>query len=78
MAAELIEPGLSVDLTERGQGYLPDPRDSAMAHAMDKAAAGLLDPRDVEVRFIAFETLMLRRSQRQGDPISSRRDGGAP
>ncbi|MBV2181516.1 MAG: Flp pilus assembly complex ATPase component TadA [Castellaniella sp.] len=78
VAAELIEPGLSVDLTERGQGYLPDPRDSAMAHAMDKAAAGLLDPRDVEVHFMAFETLMLRRSQRQGDPISSRRDGGAP
>jgi len=31
-----------------------------MAHAMDKALRGEIDPRDVEVRFMAFETLALR------------------
>lgn len=78
VAAELVEPGLSADRPGISHAYLPDPRDSAMAHAMEKAGAGLLDPRDIEVRFMAFETLMLRRGRLRGniDPAGS--DGGAP
>ncbi|CAM5222928.1 Type II secretory ATPase GspE/PulE/Tfp pilus assembly ATPase PilB-like protein OS=Castellaniella defragrans OX=75697 GN=HNR28_001961 PE=3 SV=1 [Castellaniella defragrans] len=59
VAAELHEPGLP-------QGdccvdpYLPERHASAMAHAMALVAAGAVDPRDVEMRFMAFETLALR------------------
>lgn len=60
VAAELLEPGMGPAHVPLGEGYLPDPVRSAMAHAMSKAAAGTIDPRDVETRFMAFETLMLR------------------
>ncbi|HEX7386154.1 MAG TPA: ATPase, T2SS/T4P/T4SS family [Castellaniella sp.] len=59
VAAELLEPGLSW-----GDGphdpYLPIHRESAMAHAMEQVFQGRVDPRDVEQRFVAFETLALR------------------
>src|SRR5690606_18875961 len=61
VAAECLEPGLPG--TAGDNGYVPDPRASAMAHAMEKAAAGLVDPRDVETRFMAFETLLLRQGR---------------
>lgn len=57
VAAECLEPGLpgaaSISLAPAGVG-------KAMAHAMHKAMRGEIDPRDVEVRFMAFETLALR------------------
>jgi len=55
VAAECLEPGLP-------QSGLVSPaaRRGAMAHAMEKALRGEIDPRDVEVRFMAFETLALR------------------
>lgn len=58
VAAELREPGL---LSARAvdDPYRPG-RGSALAHAMRKVAAGQVDPRDVEPRFVAFETLVLR------------------
>lgn len=64
VAAELREPGLlTADAAD--DPYRPDRHDSAMAHAMEKVALGLIDPRDVEPRFMAFETLALRaRSER--------------
>ena len=61
VAAECLEPGLPG--AAGGSGHVPDPHASAMAHAMEKAAAGLVDPRDVEVRFMAFETLLLRQGR---------------
>lgn len=48
VAAELIEPAIS-----------PLPSRSAMDCAVSKGAAGTIDPRDIEVRFQAFETLHL-------------------
>ncbi|CAM5789605.1 ATPase, T2SS/T4P/T4SS family [Castellaniella caeni] len=63
VAAELLEPGLAALASEAGHAYLPDPRHSAMAHAMEKVGRGLVDPRDVEARFMAFETLLLRRQR---------------
>lgn len=69
VAAELREPGLlAADAAD--DPYRPDRRDSAMAHAMGKVAAGLVDPRDVEPRFMAFETLALR--VRSGRPPHGR------
>lgn len=50
VAAELIEPAVS-----------PLPQRSAMDSAMLKAFRGEVDPRDIERRFHAFETLALRR-----------------
>ncbi|MGB6241814.1 MAG: ATPase, T2SS/T4P/T4SS family [Castellaniella sp.] len=64
VAAELLEPGVQSDVSATASGFLPDPVDSALAHAMLKVGAGQVDPRDVETRFMAFETLLLRR-QRQ-------------
>ncbi len=61
VAAECLEPGLPG--ADGGDGYVPDPRASAMAHAMEKVVAGQVDPRDVEVRFMAFETLLLRQGR---------------
>ena len=61
VAAECLEPGMPGAGT--GDGHVPDPQTSAMAHAMEKARAGLVDPRDVEVRFMAFETLLLRQGR---------------
>ena len=55
VAAECLEPGLP-----RGALVPHVPGRGAMAHAMDKALRGEIDPRDVEVRFMAFETLALR------------------
>lgn len=71
VAAELLEPGLPGALGSFDP-YLPDRRASAMAHAMEKVAAGLVDPRDVEARFVAFETLALRRA----GPVQARPDPG--
>lgn len=64
VAAELVEPGLHPGALAADAGFLPDPVHSALAHAMLKVGAGQVDPRDVEVRFLAFETLLLRRQQR--------------
>jgi type II secretory ATPase GspE/PulE/Tfp pilus assembly ATPase PilB-like protein len=50
VAAELIEPGVS-----------PLPQRSALDSAMLRAFRGEIDPRDIERRFHAFETLALRR-----------------
>ncbi|MDY0308511.1 MAG: ATPase, T2SS/T4P/T4SS family [Castellaniella sp.] len=61
VAAECLEPGLPG--MEKGDGYVPDPHTSAMAHAMEKAFSGQVDPRDVEARFMAFETLLLRQGR---------------
>lgn len=61
VAAECLEPGLPG--AEEGDGHVPDPHASAMAHAMEKAVAGQVDPRDVEVRFMAFETQLLRQGR---------------
>ncbi|WP_298017891.1 ATPase, T2SS/T4P/T4SS family [uncultured Castellaniella sp.] len=71
VAAELVEPGLHPDALAADAGYLPDPVHSAMAHAMLKVGAGQVDPRDVEGRFVAFETLMLRRRRQAGGPACS-------
>lgn len=60
VAAECLEPGLPDSGSAAHHPYIPDHKESAMAHAMAKVAAGQLDPRDVEVRFMAFETQMLR------------------
>ena len=49
----------------------------AMAHAMEKALAGQVDPRDVEARFMAFETLLLRQGRLPADGDAIRR-AGAP
>lgn len=55
VAAECLEPGVAQDgPVSRKQAR------GAMAHAMDKALRGEIDPRDIEVRFLAFETLALR------------------
>jgi type II secretory ATPase GspE/PulE/Tfp pilus assembly ATPase PilB-like protein len=68
VAAELHEPGLSQAHGE-GDPYLPDREASAMAHAMRQVASGRVDPRDVESRFMSFETLALRsRAQAAGCP----------
>ncbi len=56
VAAECLEPGLPAG----GAGPRAADTRGAMAHAMDKALRGEIDPRDVEVRFMAFETLALR------------------
>ncbi|HET8597228.1 MAG TPA: ATPase, T2SS/T4P/T4SS family [Castellaniella sp.] len=64
VAAEFLEPGLHPPAADPEDAYLPDPVHSAFAHAMQKAAAGAVDPRDVEIRFMAFETLMMRARQR--------------
>jgi hypothetical protein len=64
VAAEFLEPGLHSPGADPDDAYLPDPVHSAFAHAMQKAAEGVVDPRDVEIRFMAFETLMLRARQR--------------
>lgn len=55
VAAECLEPGMAPD----GGASRVQAR-GAMAHAMDKALRGQIDPRDIEVRFMAFETLALR------------------
>lgn len=61
VAAELLEPGLGASYAAAaGGGFLPHPLQSAYAHAMHKVAVGQVDPRDVEGRFMAFETLVLR------------------
>ena len=73
VAAECLEPGLPD--AGGGNGHVPDPRASAMAHAMEKAAAGLVDPRDVEARFMAFETLLLRQGRLPGGGEAPRRAG---
>ncbi len=73
VAAEYIEPGLSDDI-HIGNAYIPDSSSSAMAHAMHKVAAGILDARDVESRFMAFETLVLRRVQGLKNPVSKLND----
>ncbi|MGS1140353.1 ATPase, T2SS/T4P/T4SS family [Castellaniella sp. UC4442_H9] len=69
VAAELREPGLP-SAVAADDPYRPDRHDSAMAHAMEKVAAGLVDPRDVEPRFMAFETWALR--VRSGRPSPDR------
>ncbi|MFT0532477.1 ATPase, T2SS/T4P/T4SS family [Castellaniella hirudinis] len=74
VAAELLEPGLDDEPVPTGTDYLPHPSRSAFAHAMQKVAAGLVDPRDVESRFMAFETLTLR-CRRRGIPLSAGADG---
>lgn len=48
VAAEIIEPGVA-----------PMPLSSAMDCAVLKASTGTIDPRDIEVRFRAFETMRL-------------------
>lgn len=63
VAAELLEPGLQAGDWKADGGFLPDPVHSALAHAMLKVGAGQVDPRDVEGRFMAFETLLLRRRE---------------
>lgn len=73
IAAECVEPGLLAQGSRAADrsAYIPDRRYSAMAHAMAKVGQGLIDPRDIEPRFMAFETLALRRrlhSQRRSDP----------
>ncbi len=73
VAAECLEPGLPG--ADGGNGHVPDPRTSAMAHAMEKAVAGLVDPRDVEVRFMAFETLLLRQGRLPSGDAAPRRTG---
>ncbi|TAN26598.1 MAG: general secretion pathway protein [Castellaniella sp.] len=76
VAAELREPGLwATDAAD--DPYRPDRIDSAMAHAMEKVAAGLIDPRDVEPRFMAFETLALRLRSRRSLHGGLRLAGGA-
>jgi hypothetical protein len=50
VAAELIEPAVSTL-----------PQRSALDSAMLRAFRGEIDPRDIERRFHAFETLALRR-----------------
>ncbi|MGB6155174.1 ATPase, T2SS/T4P/T4SS family [Castellaniella sp.] len=64
VAAELLEPGLSPMQHGAADPYLPDSTYSAMAHAVQKMAAGEVDPHDIEMRFMAFETLALRRQSR--------------
>ncbi len=51
IAAELYEPDLA-----------PGPALSAMDAAVSKARRGLIDPRDIEARFHAFETEAMRRA----------------
>jgi type II secretory ATPase GspE/PulE/Tfp pilus assembly ATPase PilB-like protein len=76
VAAELREPGLwAADAA--ADPYRPDRVDSAMAHAMEKVAAGLIDPRDVETRFMAFETLALRLRSRRSPHGGMRLAGGS-
>ncbi|WP_368649207.1 ATPase, T2SS/T4P/T4SS family [Castellaniella ginsengisoli] len=75
VAAECLEPGLPG--AGKDDGYVPDPRSSAMAHAMEKAVAGQVDPRDIEVRFMAFETLLLRQGRlRAGEAAPCRPGAG--
>ncbi len=73
VAAECLEPGLPG--AGSGDGHVPDPQASAMAHAMEKAVAGQVDPRDVEVRFMAFETLLLRQGRLPADQTVRRLPG---
>lgn len=61
VAAELLEPGLCDAFAVRGTDYLPDSHHSAFAHALQMTGRGWVDPRDVEARFMAFETWCLRR-----------------
>lgn len=75
VAAECLEPGLPG--ADADHGHVPDPHASAMAHAMEKALAGQVDPRDVEARFMAFETLLLRQGRLPADGDAIRR-AGAP
>ncbi len=60
IAAEFLEPGLPTAALADTSAYVPDRDASALAHAMQKVAQGCVDPRDVEPRFMAFETMMLR------------------
>ncbi|MDN5844382.1 MAG: Flp pilus assembly complex ATPase component TadA, partial [Alcaligenaceae bacterium] len=64
VAAECIEPALNPAflhaIVDRSNPAVQALDAGAMGHAMQKAAAGLIDPRDIEVRFVAFETLALR------------------
>ncbi|MFA5662467.1 ATPase, T2SS/T4P/T4SS family [Castellaniella sp.] len=60
VAAEFLEPGLASADPGDGVAHVPHRVCSAMAHAMQKVAQGGVDPRDVEPRFMAFETMMLR------------------
>lgn len=51
IVADLIEPAIATGTS----------LNSAMQHAMQKAALGLLDVRDIEMRFMAMETISLMR-----------------
>lgn len=72
VAAEILEPALSLGYLDSVQrrclpGWLAqqkaefEPKPSAMDNAMRKAFQGFIDPRDIEVRFQSFETLLLAR-----------------
>ncbi|MBV6271585.1 Flp pilus assembly complex ATPase component TadA [Alcaligenaceae bacterium CGII-47] len=63
VAAECLEPALLPEFLAavRACRVLPTEAGSgAMAHAMQKALLGEIDPRDIEVRFMAFETLAMQ------------------
>lgn len=63
VAAECLEPALApgflASVRDRCMPSSP-PGSGAMAHAMQKAQAGVIDPRDIEVRFVAFETVAMQ------------------
>lgn len=63
VAAECLEPALLPGFLDsvRVRRMLPsEPGSGAMSHAMQKALSGMIDPRDIEVRFMAFETLAMQ------------------
>lgn len=63
VAAECLEPALLPGFLDsvRARGMPPpEPGSGAMAHAVQKALSGVIDPRDIEVRFMAFETLAMQ------------------
>lgn len=63
VAAECLEPALLPEfLASVRERCMPPlrPGSGAMAHAMQKALTGAIDPRDIEVRFVAFETLAMQ------------------
>lgn len=72
VAAEILEPALATGYLDSLQhrrlpGWLahqasdPECKPTAMDNAMRKALQGLIDPRDIEVRFQSFQTLLLAR-----------------
>lgn len=62
VAAECLEPALLPEFLASVRACRmspPQPGSGAMGHAMQKALSGEIDPRDIEVRFMAFETLAM-------------------